>query len=272
MDAREAEIVRNALLELLDLALVAVEQLHEGGLRAGRALAAEHAQVLDAVFDLAEVHQQLVHPERRALADGGQLRRLEVGEAEGRLRLVRVGELRELVQNGRELFAHEQQTLADLNDVGVVADIRARRTEVDDACGLGRDLAEGINVCHNVMAHLLLALTGHIIVDIGDVRLHLVHLFLGDGQAERHLSLCQRYPQAAPGREFHVRGEVIQHLLRGIARRKRAFVHVVHVFFRPFRCSLLIIRAKQQPCGSLLSVYHFIGRFSRLTALLCSIL
>ena len=33
------------------------------------------------------------------------------------------------------------------------------------------------------MAHLLLALTGHIIVDIGDVRLHLVHTCFGDGQS-----------------------------------------------------------------------------------------
>ena len=128
----------------------------------------------------------------------------------------------------------------DLDDVGVVADIRARCTEVNDACGLGRDLAEGVNVCHYVMAHFLLALTCHIIVDVGDMRLHLVHLLLRDGQTERHLRLGQRYPQAAPRREFHVRGEIVEHLLRGIARRKRAFVHVVHVI-RPFRCFLLVL-------------------------------
>ena len=232
--AREAEVVRNALFQLLDLGFVAVEQLHEGRLRAGRALAAQHAQVLDTVFDLAQVHEQLVHPQGRALADRGQLRGLEVGEAERRLRLVRVRKLRELVQHGRELFAHEQQALADLDDIGVVAHIGARRAEVDDARRLRCGLAKGVNVRHNVVADFLFARPRGLVVDVGQVCFHLVHLLLCDGQAERHLGFRQRHPQAAPGRELHIRGEGVEHLLRGIARGKRAFIHVVHVS-RPFR-------------------------------------
>ena len=232
--ACKAEIVGNALLEFLNLALIAVKQLHEGRLRAGRALAAEHTQVFDAVLDFAEVHQQLIHPQGSALADRGQLRRLEVGEAEGRLGLVRVRELRQLVQYGRQLFANQQQTLADLDDVGVVADIRAGSAEVDNASRLGSRLAEGVNVRHNVMAYLLLALTSHIVVDVGQVRGHLVHLLLRDRQTERHLRLSQRQPQPTPGGELHIRGEGVEHLLGSVARGKRAFVHVVHVI-RPFR-------------------------------------
>ena len=233
--ACKAEIVGNALLQLLNLALVAVKQLHEGRLRAGRALAAEHAQVFDAVFYLIQIHQQLVHPQGSALADGGQLCGLEVGEAEGRLGLVRICELRQLVQYGRQLFANQQQTLADLDDVGIVADIRAGSAEVDNAGRLGSRLAEGVNVRHNVMAYLLLALTGHIVVDVGQVRGHLVHLLLRDRQTERPLRLSQRQPQPTPGGELHIRGEGVEHLLGSVARRKRAFVHVVHVI-RPFRC------------------------------------
>lgn len=82
-----------------------------------------------------------------------------MGEAEGRLGLVRIRELRQLVQYGRQLFANQQQTLADLDDVGIVADIRTGSAEVDNAGRLGSRLAEGVNVRHNVMAYLLLALT-----------------------------------------------------------------------------------------------------------------
>ena len=152
-----------------------------------------------------QVHEQLVHPQGRALADCGQLRGLEVGKAERRLRLVCVRELRQLVQHGRKLFAHKQQTLADLDDVGIVAHVSACRAEVDDARRLRRGLAEGVNVRHDVVADFLLARFGGLIINISDMRLHLVHLLLRDGQAERHLRLGQRYPQAAPGRELHVR-------------------------------------------------------------------
>ena len=172
--ACKAEIIGNALLQLLNLALVAVKQLHEG-------------------------------------------------------------RLCQLVQYGRQLFANQQQTLADLDDVGIVADIRAGSAEVDNAGRLGSRLAEGVNVRHNVMAYLLLALTGHIVVDVGQVRGHLVHLLLRDRQTERPLRLSQRQPQPTPGGELHIRGEGVEHLLGSVARRKRAFVHVVHVI-RPFRC------------------------------------
>ena len=52
------------------------------------------------VFD---VLRQLVHPERRALADGRELRGLEVGIGKARQRLVLFGERREVAQHLRRL-------------------------------------------------------------------------------------------------------------------------------------------------------------------------
>ena len=62
--------------------MIAAEQLEEGGLGPGRALAAAEAQGLEPVAELLDVEREVLHPERRALADGGELRRLEVGVGE----------------------------------------------------------------------------------------------------------------------------------------------------------------------------------------------
>ena len=82
----------------------------------------------------------------------------------------------------------------DLDDIGVIAHVGARCAEVDDARRLGRSLANGVNVRHNVVAHFLFARPGGLVVDVRNVCLPLVHLLLRYGQAERCLlytSLCQ---------------------------------------------------------------------------------
>ena len=75
----------HAPVELAHLRVVAVEELEEGRLRARRALHAAAGQRRDAVVEVREVEHEVLHPERRALADGRRLRGLEVRVAERRL-------------------------------------------------------------------------------------------------------------------------------------------------------------------------------------------
>ena len=62
--------------------MIAAEQGQEAGLRAGGALDAAEAQRRQAVFDLVQVQHEIVAPQAGALAHGGELRRLKMGEAE----------------------------------------------------------------------------------------------------------------------------------------------------------------------------------------------
>ena len=65
---------------------------------------------------------------------------------------------------------------------------------MEDAGGRRGRLAVGVDVGHDVMAHLPLPRGGHLVVDVGDVGLHLLHLPGGDGQAQLMLRSGQRHP------------------------------------------------------------------------------
>ena len=68
MRVREAHPLGDAPVELAHLLVIAVEELEEGGLRAGRALAAAEGQRRDQMAEVREVEDEVLHPERRALA------------------------------------------------------------------------------------------------------------------------------------------------------------------------------------------------------------
>ena len=104
------------------------------------------------MLDLAQVEDQLVAPERGALADRHELRRLEVGVAQAGQRLVRLGEPAQGVDRGGRLVADDLQRRADQDQVGVVGDVAARRAQVDDRPGRGRRVAVGVDVRHHVVA------------------------------------------------------------------------------------------------------------------------
>lgn len=79
-----------------------------------------------------------LHPQGGALAHGSELRRLVVREAEGREGAVLRGESLHDGQELDQLAPEEEKGIADLNDVGVVADEAGRCSQVDD----GHRLAE----------------------------------------------------------------------------------------------------------------------------------
>ena len=82
---RESDRRGDAPVELAHLCVIAVEDLEEAGLRPRRALHAAAGQRGDAMIEVGEVEHEILHPERRALADGRGLRRLQVRGAERRL-------------------------------------------------------------------------------------------------------------------------------------------------------------------------------------------
>ncbi len=94
------------------------------------------------------------------------------------------------------------------------------------------------------MAHLVLALFGDLVVDVGDVRGELVDLLLRDGQAQLVLGAGKCHPQSAPRLEAHIGGKEVQHVFGRIAGRKRGLVnilaHRVLLFFLSGRCSYFI--------------------------------
>ena len=59
----------------------------------------------------------------------------------------------------------------------------------------GRGLAVGVDVRHHIVAHLALALLGHGVVDVGDVRFQLRDLPGGDGQPQLVLRAGERHPE-----------------------------------------------------------------------------
>ena len=80
---------------------------------------------------------------------------------------------------------------------------------------------------HNVVAHLMLVTGGGGIVDIVDMRLHLIYLSLRYIEAELLLALGQGDPQSAPGRELEVIGEKTLHLFPGISPAEGIFIKFV---------------------------------------------
>ena len=82
MRAVEAERVGDHPVEGLDLAVVAVEEGEEAGLRAGRPLDAEEPEFVQPTLDVVEVEDRAHNTRGRPLADRHELGRLVVGVAE----------------------------------------------------------------------------------------------------------------------------------------------------------------------------------------------
>ena len=88
---------------------------------------------------------------------------------------------------------------------------------MDNAGGLRRDLAVGVDMSHHIMAHFLFPSRRTFVINIGDVRFQLGDLFCRNWKAQLHFRLCQRDPELPPGLNAGIHGEQLQHILRGIA-------------------------------------------------------
>ena len=102
-------------------------------------------------LDLLEVENQLVAPERSSLAYRDQLGRLKVGVAQAGQVLPLLGKGGQRVDRGDGLVADELERFAHQNQVGVVGDVAARGTQVDDRPSDRGRVAQGVDVRHDVV-------------------------------------------------------------------------------------------------------------------------
>ena len=98
---------------------------------------------------------------------------------------------------------------------------------MDNRLCLGALLAKGVNVCHNVVAHLFFPFGGSFVIHIVLVCFHLGYLLVGYIKTASLFCLCKRYPQLSPGTEFVVIGKNILHLVAGIAGGKGRYIFIV---------------------------------------------
>ena len=222
----EAHQLAHAAVQRHHLLLVAVEQLHERGLRPRGALHAAEGEVLDLVLQVLQVDHQVLVPQGRSLAHRHQLRRLVVREAQGRKGLVLLREVAQSMDHTHKLAKDQVRGFTNLDQIGVVANVAGSRAQVDDRHRVRTQLAERMNVRHHVMSQLLLLRLGKLVVDVVDVGLHLIDLLVSDVQTQLLLGSRQSNPQLPPGGELHIRRPDIAHLLRGISREcKKEILH-----------------------------------------------
>ena len=215
--ALEAHQFTDTLVQGDDLVVVSVEQLHEGGLRAGGALHAAEGDVLDLVFQILEVHDQILVPQRRSLANGHELSRLVVGEAESGQITVLVGEVAESVDDTHQLIQNQVRGLANLDQVGIITHIARSSTQVNNGHGLGAELTKSMDVGHHIMSQLLLLRFGELVVNVVNVCLHFRDLLVSNVEAQLLFSRSKGNPELSPGGKFHIRGPHIAHFLGGIS-------------------------------------------------------
>jgi hypothetical protein len=219
--AIEAKLLRDATVELAHLGVVAAEQLEEARLRPGRPFHAPELERLETVQQLRGVEQQVLHPQRHALADRGELRRLEVGVRETGQGAVAPRGFAEGHEHRGDTAEQDLQRFAHQQQVGVVRDIRARGAEMQVRARGGRLIGEMMDVRHHIVPQPLLVIRGAVQVRVVEVRRDLPDRGVGDVEPELPLRLEQRQPQPAPQADAPAVAPQILHRGRGIARRER---------------------------------------------------
>ena len=159
---------------------------------------AAEPQRLEPVEQLFRVEQQLLHPQRDALSDGGELRRLKVRVGQARHVAVAAGEFGQRDHDGGDAPEQELHPLAHQDQVGVVGNVGARRAEVEEGTGRRRLLAEMVDVRHHVVTQPLLVLRRALRVGVVQVGAELCERPIRDVEAELLLRLHEREPQPPP--------------------------------------------------------------------------
>ena len=156
-------------------------------------------QRLEPVAELLEVEHEVLHPERRALADGGELGRLEVGVAEaGHARAVRAANASSAASTAMSRPRSRREPVAHEDQVGVVGDERAGGAEVDERPRRRRLVAEGVDVRHHVVPEPALVRAAAARSTSSRWARIWASASSGIGEAELALGLGEREPEPAP--------------------------------------------------------------------------
>ena len=127
-----------------------------------------------------------------------------------------------------KLSVHYLHSITHYDNVCVITYITACSAKMNNTLCLWTTLSVCVNVCHNIVAELLLLLCGIFKIDIIDMCRKLVYLFLCHLlKPELHLGSCKSYPQSAECRKLLLSRERELHLLTRVSRAERAFVGFV---------------------------------------------
>ena len=207
----ESHLFADASVQLADFFVIPLKDVKETCLRAGRAFGAAGFDGRQAVFEVFQIHGQVVHPERCAFADSRRLGGLKVRKSQTGEVFVFQSELAQYAKDVNQSGADELHRLPGENAVGVVRYVTAGRSPVNNPFRVGADVAESVVVRHNVVSKLLLVFRRGVEIDVVNLRAEFVNLFLSDGQPQLHFRFRQSDPKAPPRAEFPLRGKQLAH-------------------------------------------------------------
>lgn len=179
-DERGAEpsLLGHQLVQLLNLIVIALEDLEEGSLSTGGTLDTTEAQVIAGPLQVPQIHEQVLDPQARPLANRDELSRLSVRESETRQILVLPRECGQFIDDDGQLGDQDIETVAEEDEIGVVRAVARGGTPVDDARGSRGDLSVRVDVSHDIVSPALLLLCGNLEFLVLDCRMR---LHLGNG-------------------------------------------------------------------------------------------
>ena len=141
-----------------------------------------------------KIGKKILHPQRRAFADRYGLRGLIMRIAERRCRTIPLGKCGKVGNHLQKRVPNELQRGAVEDQVGIIRNIAACRTEMNDARRFGRGNAVGVYVRHHVMPHFFFPLGGKRKVDGIHIGFQRRHLFRRNGKSEIMLGTRQLRP------------------------------------------------------------------------------
>src|SRR6185436_18211678 len=128
----------------------------EAGLGSGRSFYTAKGKRATPIVEIGDVEHQVLHPQRRPLADGRELCRLQMCVSERWLVAPGLGERREGAQNIEHLAAKEVEPTPHQDQIGVVRDVGARRSKMNEWFRRRSDVTERMNVRHHIVPETLL--------------------------------------------------------------------------------------------------------------------
>ena len=231
----EPHFFRNHRINPINLFLISVEQLQKTGLCSCRPLGAEKLQRALHILQISEVHDKLIQPEGGPLTQRCRLRRLKMCESEAGVVVFFLRGFCQHVYDVDQFFSDQLQRLAHNNNIRIVSHIAGGCAQMDNPLSLRALDAVGIDMGHDIMTDHFLPCPGHIIIDIGHMRLHLVNLFLRNVQPQLPLCFRQGNPEPSPCGELKILRKNVLHFPAGIALRQGTdiAVRIRHILSLP---------------------------------------
>ena len=177
-----------------------VEKLQKTCARAGRSFATEKFQIAELEIQPFKVFDQIVQPERRALAQSRRLRGLKMCIRKNRQTLILFGKIGYGGNSVDKQSSDFAKPFAHKQNVGVIRNVTRRRAEVNYSPRIGANVTVSINMRHYVVAEFAFVFRLFFVIYIVYMRFQLFDLSVGDIQPELLFAFCQRNPKFTPCR------------------------------------------------------------------------